>query len=97
MMIIAAAGVGLWLVIVIAALGLCRAASRADRQEDARRVARVSRRGATVGLAVVATTVPAVSSRAQARQLECADRSVPTSRLLLRSVRRSRARSTASA
>ena len=76
-MLLAAAGVGLWLLIVIAVLGLCRAASRADRQEDARRVARVSRRGATVGLAVVATTVPAVSSRAQARQLECADRSVP--------------------
>lgn len=77
MTILAAGGVVLWLLIVIAVLGLCRAASRADRQDDARRVARVSRRGATVGLAVVATTVPAVSQRAQARQVECADRSVP--------------------
>ena len=56
-MLLVAGGVVLWLLIVVAILGLCR--------------------GATVGLAVVATTVAAAPGRAQARQIECPDRGVP--------------------
>jgi uncharacterized protein YkwD len=57
MTMLVAGGVVLWLLTVIAVLGLCR--------------------GATVGLAVAATTVAAVPGRAQARQIECPDRMVP--------------------
>ena len=77
MIMLVTGGAALWLLLVIAILGLCRAAARADRQEDARRIARVGRRGATVGLAVVATTVSTAPGRAQARPLECPDRGVP--------------------
>jgi uncharacterized protein YkwD len=71
-------GVALWLLIVIAVLGLCRAAARADQQDAARRAARTGRRGATAGLAAVAATVTPAPGDAQARQ--CADRSVPYQR-----------------
>lgn len=56
MMLLVAGGVVLWLLIVVAVLGLCR--------------------GATVGLAVVATTATAAPGRAQALQIECPDRGV---------------------
>ena len=78
MLTLLAAGAGLWLLIVLAILALCRAAGRADAQEAARRS---GRRGATVGLAAVAaTTVTALPGDAQARQEACADRSVPYQR-----------------
>ena len=73
------AGVAVWLLIVIAVLGLCRAAARADQQEAARRAARTGRRGATVGLAAMATAT-GLPGDAQARQGTCENRSVPYQR-----------------
>lgn len=73
------AGIALWLLIVIAVLGLCRAAARADQQEAARRVARTGRRGATVGLAAVVTAT-GLPGDAQARRAACENRSVPYQR-----------------
>lgn len=80
MLMLLVAGVALWLLIVIAILGLCRAAARADQQEAARRVARTGRRGATVGLAAMAATVTGLPGDAQARQGACANRGVPYQR-----------------
>lgn len=69
-------GVALWLLIVIAILGLCRAASRADEHDAARRLARRGRRQATVGLAAVVATLPATPGTAHARQGTCANRAL---------------------
>jgi uncharacterized protein YkwD len=80
MLMLLAAGVALWLLIVIAVLGLCRAAARADQQDAARRAARTGRRGATVGLAAMAATVTGLPGDAQARQGRCENRSVPYQR-----------------
>ena len=74
------AGVALWLLIVIAILGLCRAAARADQQDAARRAARIGRRGATVGLATMAATVTGLPGDAQARQGTCENRGLPYQR-----------------
>ena len=70
----------LWLLIVIAILGFCRAAARADQQEGARRAARIGRRGATVGLATMAATVTGLPGAAQARQGTCENRGLPYQR-----------------
>jgi uncharacterized protein YkwD len=80
MLMLLLAGVALWLLIVIAVLGLCRAAARADQQEAARRAVRTGRRGATVGLAAMAATVTGLPGDAQARQGGCANRGVPYQR-----------------
>ncbi|HEX2412699.1 MAG TPA: CAP domain-containing protein [Solirubrobacteraceae bacterium] len=73
-MLVLMAGLALWLLIVIAILGVCRAASRADDHEAARRLARTGRRHATVGLAAVAVTLPATPGVAHARPGTCANR-----------------------
>jgi uncharacterized protein YkwD len=76
MLVLLAGGLALWLLIVIAILGVCRAASRADQHEAARRVAWTSRRHATVGLAAVAVALPTAPGAAHARPGTCASRSL---------------------
>jgi uncharacterized protein YkwD len=77
MLMLLTAGAALWVLIVIAVLGLCRAAGRADQQEAARRAARTGRRGATAGLAAMAVTVTGLPGDAQARQGTCENRGLP--------------------
>jgi uncharacterized protein YkwD len=75
MWMLLAGGVALWLLAVIAVLGLCRAASKADANDAGRRMMRSGRRRATVGLAAAAATLPTYPDEASAQA--CANRDVP--------------------
>lgn len=75
MWVFVAGGLALWALAIVGVLAVCRAAARSD-ENDARRLLRVSRRGATVSLAAAAVTLPALPAEASARQESCANRDV---------------------
>lgn len=79
MMLLLAGGLALWLLAVVAILGICRAAARADDNDAGRRIVRASRRGVSIGMAAAVVTLPAVrTGEADARRVPvCANRDVP--------------------
>jgi uncharacterized protein YkwD len=75
MLVFLAGGLAVWTLAAVLVLAVCRAATRAD-ENDARRLIRVSRRGATASLAAAAVTLPSLPAEASARQAPCANRDV---------------------
>jgi uncharacterized protein YkwD len=77
MILIVAGGLAAWLLAVLAILSVCRAAARADDNE-ARRIARASRRGVSIGMVAAVATLPSLpAERADARRVPaCANRDV---------------------
>jgi uncharacterized protein YkwD len=72
MMVLLAGVLALWALVIVVVLAVCRAAARGDSG----RLARASRRGATVSLAAAAVTLPALPEEASAQQAPCANRDV---------------------
>jgi uncharacterized protein YkwD len=69
MIALLAGGVALWLLAVLLILSICRAAGRADDNDTGRRIARASRRGASVGMAAAVASLPALpADHAEARR-----------------------------
>jgi uncharacterized protein YkwD len=76
MMLLVAGGLALWLIAVLFVLSICRVAARADENDAGRRLLRVGRRGATVGLVAAAATFPGAPGDADARRAQCQNRNV---------------------
>jgi uncharacterized protein YkwD len=75
-MMLLVAGLLGWLLAIVAVLGLCRAAARADEHDAGHRLARAGRRGVGVGLAAAIATVPATPAESEARPPPCPNRNV---------------------
>jgi uncharacterized protein YkwD len=60
MMLPVAGALALWLLAVLVILSICRAAARADDDDAARRIARASRRGVSVGVVAAVASLPAL-------------------------------------
>jgi uncharacterized protein YkwD len=76
MFVFMAGGLALWTLAAALVLAVCRAAARADDDEESRRLLRVGRHGATVSLAAAAVSLSALPAEATARQAPCPNRDV---------------------